>query len=73
MPRDKGKQFKAKVISVRWVDINKGYNVNGTFRSWLVARDIKTNHKSDLFAATPPLEALKMPVSMLASSNRGGN
>ena len=27
VPRNKAKQLKAKVITVRWIDINKGYNI----------------------------------------------
>ena len=44
--------------SVRWVDVLKG---DGTTRSRLVARDFKggDQHRDDLFAATPPLEALR--------------
>lgn len=37
----------------------------------MVAREIKTSNRPDLFAATPPLEALKVTVSMLTNSNKG--
>lgn len=47
-------------IAVRWVDINKGDDVNPDYRSRLVAKEIKRDKCLDLFAATPPLEALEM-------------
>ena len=46
-------------IGVRWIDINKGDEVNPEYRSRLVAQEIKRDHSLELFAATPPLEALK--------------
>ena len=58
-------------ISVRWIDINKGDTTNPNYRSRLVAREINTYKRSDLFAATPPLEALKIILSMTATSNKG--
>ena len=71
VPRAKAKTAGAKVITVRWIDINKGDNVNENYRSRLVAREIKKDGRPDLFAATPTLEALKVVLSMLASSNKG--
>ena len=58
-------------ISVRWIDINKGDAQSFKYRSRLVAREINTYKRNDLFAATLPLEALKMIISMTATSNRG--
>ena len=58
-------------ITVRWIDINKGDNEKPNYRSRLVARELNTHKRDDLFAATPPLEALKIILSMTASSNRG--
>ena len=46
-------------LKVRWIDINKGDEVNREYRSRLVAKEIKTDKREDLFAATPPLEAKK--------------
>ena len=53
------------------MDINKGDSENPNYRSRLVAREINTHKREDLFAATPPLEALKVILSMTATSNRG--
>ena len=58
-------------ISVRWVDISKGDVDNPNYRSWLVAREINTHKSGDSFAATPPLEALKIIRSMITTSNKG--
>lgn len=58
-------------ISVRWIDINKGDAINTNYRSRLVAREINTHKRDDLFAATPPLEALKIILSMTSSCNNG--
>ncbi len=56
---------------MRWIDINKGDVDNPNYRSRLVAREIKRDSRTDLFAATPPLEAMKLVLSMLASNNHG--
>ena len=57
----------ADPIGTRWVDINKGDNVNPEYRSRLVAQEIKRDKREDLFAATPPLEALNILISMAIS------
>ena len=58
-------------IIVRWIDVNKGDNDNPNYRSRIVAREINTHKREDLFAATPPLEALKIILSMIATANKG--
>ena len=52
-------------ISVRWVDVNKGDDVNPNYRSRLVARELKAMDKSNnsYFAPAPPLEALRTVLS----------
>ena len=62
-----------KPIQVRWIDINKGDIKHPNYRSRLVAKEINAYKRTDLFAATPPLEALKLIPSMAATQNRGGN
>jgi hypothetical protein len=58
----------AKVISVRWIDVNKGDSVKRDYRSRLVARQIKDGvGKEEWFAGTPPLEAMRLIVSVAAS------
>ena len=46
------------------VDINKGDEENPEYRSRLVAKEIKKNRNRDLFAATPPIEAKQILMSM---------
>ena len=60
-------------IQTRWIDINKGDNVHPEYRSRLVAKDFKRDNRKDLFAATPPLEALKMLISMWMTEGIGWN
>ena len=71
VPRSKAKGLGAKVISVRWTDINNGDIECPNYRSRLVARETKRDNRPDLFAATPPLEAMKVLLSLLSSSNKG--
>ena len=58
-------------VGTRWVDINKGDDQNPNYRSRLVGREFKGKDvRDDLFAATPPLEAIRTLIS-LAASQRG--
>ena len=61
-----------RVVSVKWVDTNKGTEEKPMIRSRLVARDFRAADKDreDLFAATPPWELKKLLMSQVA--NRGG-
>lgn len=51
-------------IGTRWVDVNKGDEVNSEYRSRLVAQEVKADKREDLVAATPPLEANTMLMSL---------
>lgn len=42
--------------SIRWIDICNGGEASPNYRSILVAREINTRKRDDLFAGTPPLE-----------------
>ena len=56
-------------IRSRWVDVNKGDDVDRNYRSRWVAQEIKTDKGQwELFAGTPPLEAVRYIVSMCAST-----
>ena len=60
-----------KVISTRWLDINKGDSERLDYRARLVGRELRLNdHRLDLFAATPPLESLRLLCSICASNQR---
>ena len=58
-------------VGTRWIDINKGDRINPEYRSRLVAQEIKTDKREDLFAATPPLEAIKLLISMAVTEGIG--
>ena len=67
VPRANAKAQTGKPpISVRWVDVNKGDDVNENHRSRLVARELKALDRSGAcyFAPAPPLEALRTVLSM---------
>ena len=59
-------------IGVRWVDVDKGKGnpEMQKYRSRLVAQQFNTGPDNTLFAATPPIEALKMVLSM-ATTGKG--
>ena len=71
VPRQMAKDLGCKVITTRWLDINKGDKDRPNYRARLVGREINNKKRLDLFAATPPLEALKMIVSLCAHNQRG--
>lgn len=58
-------------IKVRWVDVDKGF---GVYRSRLVAKDFKPKSsigdRDGLFAAMPPLEAVKLLIVQAAAESR---
>ena len=58
-------------ITVRWLDVNKGDEENPEYRSRLVAQEIKRDKREGLIAATPPLEANKMLLSMAVTEGMG--
>ena len=67
VPRSKCEAAGCKPITTRWIDVNKGDDENRNYRSRMVAREIKRDNRIDLFAATPPLEALKLLISEAAT------
>ena len=70
-----------KPITLKWVDTNKGDDVNPMCRSRLVLRDIKARRAKDeqleakdLFSSMPPLESFRTMVLLMMSkrvSSRG--
>ena len=71
VPRAVAKLNGWKVIPTRWIDINKGDIATPNFRSRLVAKEFNIGEQDGLFAATPPLEAVRMLVSDAATTVRG--
>jgi hypothetical protein len=56
-------------IGVRWVDINKGDEVNENYRSRVVGKEFNdgSDMVEDLFAVTPPLEGVRLLLSEAAN------
>ncbi len=57
-----------RVISTKWIDTNKGDEACPSYRARLVARELNLSKKDGLFAATPPVESLRMILSICASN-----
>ena len=55
------------IVPTRWIDINKGDCDNPNYRSRLVAKEFRTGDQDGIFAATPPLEALRLLISEAAT------
>ena len=53
------------------MDVNKGDDERPDYRSRLVAQEINNHKREDLFAATPPLEAKKMLMSLAVTEGVG--
>lgn len=67
-----GEEAKRKgwnILQIRWVDINKGDEENPVYRSRLVAKEFRKagQEETDWYAGTPPLQALKMIISDVAT------
>ena len=58
-------------VTVRWVDVNKGDDVNPDVRSRLVARQIRQPGEERIFARTSPLESLRTILSLAATDIPG--
>jgi hypothetical protein len=72
MSRNEAIQKGIRVVDVRWIDINKGDSEKPDIRCRLVAKDFNTGREEGIFAATPPLEALKFLISEAATIEHGG-
>ena len=58
------KKTGKKPIAVRWIDVNKQDKNNPLYRSRLVGKEFNTHNDMSLYAATPPLEALRLILSI---------
>ena len=67
VPRSHQVTTGGKVIGVRWVDVNKGDATDTNYRSRLVGREFNVGRDDALYAATPPLEALRLVISHAAT------
>ena len=64
VPRQQQRDSGGKIIGTRWVDTNKGDKSVPDYRSRLVGQEFATHKDDSLYAATPPLEALRMVLSL---------
>ena len=63
------RNVNGKFVGVRWVRVNKGSVEDPQVRCRLVAQEFaKGEIRDDLFAATPPLSALKLLISDVATN-----
>ena len=60
-----------KLIRTKWIDTNKGDHVNADYRSRLVAMEFNEYARPSLFAATPPLEAMRYIIHRAATDRHG--
>ena len=68
VPRDQAFARTGRApIRVKWVDVNKGSEEVPNYRSRLVAAEIAVGARPDLFAGTPPAEAMRYLLSMAAT------
>jgi len=58
-----------KIIKVRWIDRSKGDEAHPDIRSRLVAKDYNNEDRPELFAGTPPIEAMKIICSEAAGDD----
>ena len=55
-------------MDTKWVDTDKAFEGEPTqIRSRMCAREFKSDDRPDLYAGTPPLEALKAIISIAAN------
>ena len=64
---DSFKHMGKPPISVRWIDVNKGDDLNPECRSRLVAREIRRFGEEPIFAPTPPLESSRPVLTFVAT------
>ena len=63
---------KGRVIQGRWVDVNKGDSTTPDYLSSYVGKEFNRGQaaSADFYAATPPLEALKLLISDVVTDSR---
>ena len=72
LPKATVKARCGRVIQGRWVDTNKGDSTAPDYRARFVGEEFKTGIDPTLYAATPPLEALKLIMSQANGSRSNG-
>ena len=67
IPREVARQRGWPIVKTRWIDINKGDDDSPVYRSRLVAKEFRAGAQEGVFAATPPLEAVRLLLSDAAT------
>ena len=67
VPKSHEQRTGGKIIGTRWVDVNKGDETTRNYRSRLVGKEYTTYADDSVYAATPPLEALRLVISHAAT------
>ena len=60
-------------IATRWIDVNKQDTINPLYRSRLVGKEFNTYNDLSLYAATPPIEALRLILHLAATNYQTAN
>ena len=71
IPRGQAQAKGWTLIKTRWIDINKGDDTSPVYRSRLVGKEFNTGAMEDIFAGTPPLEALRCLIHRAATIGEG--
>ena len=53
-------------LRLKWIDVNKGDGLSRNIRSRLVCTEVRPKGVEAIFAATPPLESLRMLLTLLS-------
>ena len=69
--REEVKWFGAKVITIRWLDVNTGDNGNPGYRARLVGREIKKGSRYELSVVISPIEVFRVMSSICAFNQHG--
>ena len=73
VPREHQKGTGGKIIGTRWADVNKGDAESPNCRSRLVGREFNVCRDDTLYAAAPPLKALRLVISHAPTHGNGKN
>ena len=72
LDRDEVKKRGGKMIRGRWIDSNKGDSACPDYRSRFVGKEFNVRVDPELYAATPPLEALELLLGHVSANKRHG-
>ena len=71
-PQRNARETATAPIKTEWVDTDEGQPGKPDVHARWVAKEYMTHARTELYASTPPLEALKVVLSEVATRERGG-